>query len=91
MKIFTLDLSNTKSAALFNEKGIPLTLKIRRGIYGHDFDVLQGLMDLKHEEALIRYATELAEERGIATRDDWPVGFDIERLPVGAVITVVEE
>lgn len=88
IKGFKLDLSNTEKA--INKAVVSIPCRI--GQYQHGMDVIEEfmpgeIMKKLRKEALERY---LSENPGKKPNLSLPLGFDLGKLPLGAVLTVTE-
>ncbi len=93
LKILCLDLSKTKFAEVYKKENCPLVFKVRKGAHRKDFDVCHDLMTKEENDRIYTFAEKRMKKREghLNYEKDWPIGFDIDALPSGAVLTVEAE
>jgi len=79
--LFLLDLSNTK-----NEE-YPDLIPCETGQYEKDIDVIESM--LSDRTSLDKRSKELSKT-GQKFNNEWPIGFNLVSLPIGATLTAVD-
>lgn len=80
-KQFLLDLNNAKVPGWWPE-GVPLVLPVKPGGYELDLDLNVEAIGAENYKKLFDATAHFNEGR----KDTMPIGFDLDRLPVGAVL-----